>query len=378
MPKPMKVALVHDWLARRGGAERVLLAMHEMYPEAPIYTAIYNPENFPEFAKAEVHTTWLNNIKLARSRHQLFPIARAIAYRGIDLSDYDLVISSCSAESKYVKTGPNTLHICYCYTPIRYYWSDYDWYRKHPPFGGLLGFVATKLVLPLVIRPLRWNDYRLAQKVDLYVTQSKYIQGRIKKYYDRDSVVIHPPTDTKQFLELKKNPKDFYLIVGRQVSYKRLDLAVEAFNELGLPLVVAGTGEEIARQQPRAKSNIDFRGFVPDEELLHLYADAKAVLYPQEEDYGLVPVEAQAAGTPVIAYNKGGATETVVDGTTGVLFDQQTADDLVNAVKRFETLLFDPQVLRDHAKKFDDVVFKRELKAYVGKAYDEFKEKGKK
>ncbi len=369
----MKIAIVHDWLVMRGGAERVVATLHEMWPEAPIYTAAYTPEKFPEFATADVRTTWLDKISLAKRKHQLFSIPRAWAFRGLDLSEYDVVISSCSAESKYVKTGPNTLHICYCYTPIRYYWSDYDWYRQHPPFG-VFNPIA-KLVLPFLIGHLRDQDYKLAQRVNIYLTQSKNIQEKIKKYYNRDSTVIHPPTDTSKFLGLKKGNGDFYLIVGRQVAYKRLDLAVDAFNELGLPLVVAGTGEEIAVQRPRAKKNIALRGFVSDTELLQLYADAKAVLYPQEEDYGLVPVEAQAAGTPVIAYNRGGAAETVVDGETGVLFDQQTPEALIAAVHRFERLSFNPHTLREHAKKFDESVFRRELTEFVDTAYREFKTK---
>jgi glycosyltransferase involved in cell wall biosynthesis len=365
-----KVALVHDWLVSRGGAERVLDVLHEMWPDAPIYTAAYTPEKFPEFAHADIRTTWLDKISLAKRKHQLFSIPRAWAFRGLDLSEYDIVISSCSAESKYVRTGPNTLHICYCYTPIRYYWSDYDWYRQHPPFGALNPIA--KFILPALIGYLRRQDYAMAQKVNVYLTQSKNIQAKIKKYYNRDSTVIHPPTDTSQYLKLKKNQGDFYLIVGRQVAYKRLDLAVDAFNELGLPLVVAGTGEEIAVQRSRAKANIDFRGFVSDDELLQLYADAKAVLYPQDEDYGLVPVEAQAAGTPMIALNRGGAAETVIDGETGVLFDEQSAKALVAAVKRFQTLTFDPAKLREHAKKFDVAVFERQLREFVDSAYVKF------
>ncbi len=349
----------------------MLDVLHQVWPEAPIYTSLYNPDVFPEFAEAEVHSTWLNHIKLAQKKHQLFAVPRGWVYRSINLSDYDLVVSSCSAESKYVKTGPNTLHICYCYTPIRYYWSDYDWYLKHPPFGALNPLV--KFVLPALIGYLRRQDYNMAQKVDLFVTQSEYIRQRIKKYYNRDSVVIHPPTNTALFINLKKEPGDYYLIVGRQVAYKRLDLAVDAFNELGLPLVVAGAGEEIPAQKPRAKANIDFRGFVPDSELPQLYANAKAVLYPQEEDYGLVPVEAQAAGTPVIAYGKGGASETVVDGTTGVLFNEQTSTGLVEAILRFQKLKFDPKVLREHAKKFDEEVFKKKIREFVEGEYSKFK-----
>lgn len=366
----MKVALVHDWMVSFGGAERVLLELHQMWPDAPIYTAAYEPAKFPMFANADIRPTWLNQIKLAKRKHQLFSIPRAWAFRGLDLSDYDLVISSCSAESKYVKTGPNTLHICYCYTPIRYYWSDYQWYLDHPPFGLLNP--AVKLFLPAIIGLLRRQDYRLAQKVDIYVTQSRYIQAKIKKYYHRDSTVIHPPTDTNQFLNLNKRDGGYYLIVGRQVAYKRLDLAVDAFNELGLPLVVAGIGEEIAAQTARAKANIDFRGFVSDEQLPQIYADAKAVLYPQEEDYGLVPVEAQAAGTPVIAFGRGGAAETVIDGITGVLFTEQSPKGLIEAVRRFEDMRFDLAKLREHSKKFDAAVFRREFKAFALQAYADF------
>lgn len=367
----MKLAIVHDWLVARGGAERVVATMHEMWPDAPIYTAAYNPNKFPEFAGANVRTTWLDKIALAKKKHQLFSIPRAYAFKGLDLSEYDVVISSCSAESKYVKTGPNTLHICYCYTPIRYYWSDYDWYRAHPPFGFLNPLA--KLVLPFMIGWLRALDFKMASKVDVYVTQSRYIQGRIKKYYKRDAVVIHPPTDTSQFLNLKKDQDQYYLIVGRQVAYKRLDLAVDAFNELGLPLWVVGSGEEISVQQKRAKNNIVFKGYVGDSQLPQIYANAKAVLFPQEEDYGLVPVESQAAGTPVIAYGVGGAAETVVDGQTGVLFKTQTPEALIEAVRRFEKLQFDPAKLREHSKKFDAHVFKAQLKDFVDKEYAKFK-----
>lgn len=366
-----KVALVHDWMVSRGGAERVLYSMHELWPDAPIYTAAYDPSKFPEFANVDVRTTWLDRIKLAKTKHQLFSIPRAWAFKGLDLSDYDIVVSSCSAESKYVKTGPNTLHICYCYTPIRYYWSDYDWYIKHPPFGAFNPVV--RLVLPTLINYLRRQDYNMAQKIDIFLTQSVYIKAKIKKYYDREATIIHPPTDTTRFLNLPKKRGNYYLIVGRQVAYKRLDLAVDAFNELGLPLIVAGTGEEIARQKERSKSNIDLRGFVPDDELPGLYANALAVLFPQEEDYGLVPIEAQAAGTSVIAFGKGGAAETVIDGETGVLFDEQSPKALIEAVKRFQLLSFDPQKLREHAKKFDDATFKRELKQFVDHAYRNFR-----
>ncbi len=363
----LKVAIVHDWMVSYGGAERVVLALHEIWPDAPIYTAAYDPSKFPQFKNADIRTTWLNKIGLAKRKHQLFSIARAMAFRGLDLSDYDVVISSSSAESKYVKTGPNTIHICYCYTPIRYYWSDYDWYLKHPPFGWLNPLA--RLVLPLIIGPLRWYDYHKAQKVDYFVTQSNYIKGRIKKYYDRDAEVINPPTETERFLKLTKRHGDYFLIVGRQVAYKRLDLAINAFNRLGLPLVIAGTGEAIAEQRSRAKANIEFKGFVSEKELPQLYANARAVLYPQEEDYGMVPVEAQAAGTPVIAYGKGGAAETVIDRKTGVLFMPQTSGALILAIKSFTKLKFRPEVLREHSKQFDKKIFQTKIRQLVADKY---------
>ncbi|HSH31607.1 MAG TPA: glycosyltransferase, partial [Candidatus Saccharimonadales bacterium] len=237
----MKVALVHDWLVSPGGAERVLLDFHRLWPEAPIYTAAYEPVKFPEFRGADVRPTWLNRIALAKKKHQLFSIPRAWAFQSLDLSDYDLVLSSSSAESKYVRTGRKTLHICYCHTPIRYYWSDYDWYRQNPPFGALNP--VAKAVLPLLIPFLRRMDYRAAQKVDVFIANSVNVQDRIKKYYGRDCVVIYPPVSTTKFKTAEGAGK-YYLVLGRQVAYKRLDLAVDAFNELGLPLVVAGTGEE--------------------------------------------------------------------------------------------------------------------------------------
>jgi glycosyltransferase involved in cell wall biosynthesis len=258
-----KVALVHHWLVSRGGAEKVLYELHQMYPDAPIYTAAYTPEKFPEFADVDVRVTWLDKLPLAKKKHQFFPVLRGLAFKSLDLSAYDLVISSCSAEAKYVRTGPNTLHICYCHTPIRYYWSDYAWYLAHPPFGKL-NWLA-QLLLPIMIGWLKRLDYKAAQGVDVYVANSKAVQQRIKKYYHRDATVVYPCVDTAPLAALERTSGGYYLIVGRQVAYKRLDLAVEVFNELGLPLKVVGEGEEIARQKSLAKANIEFLGWVDDE-----------------------------------------------------------------------------------------------------------------
>lgn len=368
MAKP-KIAIVHDWMVSPGGAEKVVYSLHKMYPDAPIYVAAYDPAKFPEFADADVRPTWLNKIKLAKTKHQLFTIPRAWAFKGLDLSEYDVVISSSSAESKYVKTGPNTLHICYCHTPIRYYWSDYDWYRQHPPFGAL-NFLA-KGLLPLMIGSLRRMDYKAAQKVNEYIANSTTVQARIKKYYNRDSTVIYPPVNTTRFTAPHED-KGYYLVVGRQVAYKRLDLLVDAFNELNLPLKVAGAGEEIETQRSRANENITFLGRVSDAELAELYAGAKGFMFPPEEDFGIVPVEAMSAGCPVIAYGKGGALDYVVENKTGIFFAPQTAEAIVKAVEAFEDMQFDDTVLRAKAKEFDEAVFMKKIAAFVDSHLESF------
>lgn len=362
----MRVALVHDWLVSPGGAERVLLDFHRLWPRAPIYTAAYEPAKFPEFRDADVRPTWLNRIALAKRKHQLFSVPRAWAFKGLDLSGYDLVLSSSSAESKYVRTGQKTLHICYCHTPVRYYWSDYDWYRQNPPFGPLNPLAQA--ALPVLIPFLRRMDYRAAQKVDVFVANSVNVQQRIEKYYGRDSAVIYPPVSTGRF-KVAQGAGEYYLVLGRQVAYKRLDLAVDAFNELGLPLVVAGTGEEIKVQRPRSNSNIRYVGRVPEEELPDLYAKATALIFPAEEDFGIVPVEAQACGRPVIAFGQGGALETVVEGKTGLFFNEQTAESLVEEVRRFQAMTWDPGAIRAHAEKFDETVFVSRIKEFVETEY---------
>jgi glycosyltransferase involved in cell wall biosynthesis len=370
-----KVALVHHWLVSPGGAERVLYELHQMWPSAPIYTAAYSPEKFPEFANADVRPTWLNKVPFAKTKHQLFPVLRGLSFKMLDLSKYDLVISSCAAEAKFVKTGPNTLHICYCHTPIRYYWSDYEWYLEHPPFGALNPIA--KIVLPLMIGYLRRLDYQAAQSVDFYVANSGTVQERISKYYKRESVVIYPPILTKPLLQLPRTADGYYLVVGRQVAYKRLDLAVDTFNRLGLKLKVVGVGEEVNRQKLRSKSNIEYLGWVPDEDRNRLFAGALGFIWPQEEDFGMTALEAMAAGCPVIAYNRGGAQEYMTDSETGVLFDEQTVSSLTKAIRRFEAIDFDEMKVRDRAKEYDVAVFRQKLQSFVSEKMLEFNEAGK-
>jgi glycosyltransferase involved in cell wall biosynthesis len=341
-----------------------------MYPEAPIYTSAYIPEKFPEFAKADVRTTFLDKIPWLKHKHQLFPIFLGLPFKTLNMDEYDLVISSCAAEAKYVRTKPSTLHICYCHTPVRYYWTDYEWRLHNLPFGRL-NWLA-RIVFPLVVGLLRRIDYAAAQQVGVFIANSKHIRARIKQYYHRDSTVIYPPIDTQGLLRAPVGPRDYYLIVGRQVAAKRLDVAVDAFNELGLPLKVVGAGEELDRQRPRAGRNIEFLGRVSDEERNRLFAGAKGFVFPPEEDFGMVPLEAMAAGTPVIAFNKGGAPEYVTDGETGVLFDEQTGEALAAAVRRFEAMAFDEKVLRARAKEFDVAVFRERIRGFVDAEWDKF------
>lgn len=366
-----KIALVHHWLVSRGGAEKVLYELHQMYPDAPIYTAAYIPQKFPEFAAADVRTTFLDKIPYLKHKHQLFPVFLGLPFKTLDMSEYDIVISSCAAEAKYVRTNSKTLHICYCHTPVRYYWTDYEWRLRNLPFGRF-NWLA-RVVFPLVVGILRRVDYKGAQGVDVYVAISRHIQRRIKKYYHHDSTVINPPIQTEQLLSLPRRVSDYYLIVGRQVAAKRLDIAIDAFNTLGLKLKIAGTGEEIDRQRQRAKSNIEFLGWISDEERDQLYAGAKAFIFPPEEDFGLVPLEAMAAGTPVIAYNAGGAQEYVTDGETGVLFDNQTGSSLAAAVQRFEGMSFDELVIRDNARKYDVSIFRERMGRFVEDEWRKFR-----
>lgn len=341
-----------------------------MYPEAPIYTTAYLPEKFPEFADAKVHTTFLNYIPWLRRHHQLFPIFLGTPFKTFRMNQYDIVISSCAAEAKYVRTGENTLHVCYCHTPVRYYWTDYEWRLQNMPFG-LLNPIA-RIVYPVLIGLLRKIDYAGAQGVDVYIANSEHIKRRIKQYYHRDSTVIYPPISTEQFLDAPSGKRDYYLVLGRQVASKRLDIAVDAFNELGLPLKVAGTGEDIAVQRPRAKANIEFLGRVSEEDKAGLLAGAKGFIFAPEEDFGMTPIEAMAAGCPVIAYGSGGALESVVEGVTGTFFGEQTSASLMEAVKRFETMPFDEAVIREHAKSFDASIFRQKIAAFVANSWDKF------
>jgi glycosyltransferase involved in cell wall biosynthesis len=356
--RDMRHALVHDWLNQYGGAERVLETLVEMYPSAPLFTSLYWREGMPaQYREWDIRTSWLDRAPGIYRHHQPYLPLYPLAFRSFDLSGYDVVLSNKSGFCHGVPTG-NALHICYCLAPTRYVWN-LDAYAERETLGR-----AARIALKPIIAWLRRWDYAAAQRVTHFVAISREIQGRIRKYYNRDAIVIHPPVDLHRYQPAPSHD-DFYLIVSRLIPYKRIDLAIEAFNRLGRPLWIVGDGRDAERLQSLAEPTIKFLGRVPDSDLPDLVARCAAFVFPGHEDFGIAPVEAQAAGRPVIAFGAGGALDTVIDGQTGVLFAAQTVDALIDAVRRLDALDFDPIALRANAARFDKEVFKQKLGAFV-------------
>ncbi len=359
----MKVALVCDWLTGIGGAERVLLSLHEMYPKAPIYTSQYDPEKIDWFKDADVRTTWLQ--KLPKSMKKFLPLLRAYSFSRLDLSEYDLVISSSGAEAKGVKTGPNTIHISYCHSPTQYYWTRKNEYLKNPGFPFGLNWVA-KLGLKVLVEPLKAWDKRAAKRPTYIVTNSNHTKEMIKKYYKRDADVIYPPVDIDRF-KLKSNApsRHGFVIAGRQTPYKRVDLAIEACNRLKVPLIVIGNGPEHKRLEKLAGRTITFLTSVNDLLIVNQFQSALGFIFPNLDDFGIVAVEALAAGTPVIAYKKGGSLDYIKEGQNGLFFTQQTVGNLANVLEVALTKKFDYPKVSESAEKFSANNFKTELKKFV-------------
>jgi glycosyltransferase involved in cell wall biosynthesis len=363
----MRLALVHDWLNQVGGAEDVLTELVDLYPGAPLYTSIYWRDKMPAaWRNWPIRTLWMDRLPGIYRHHQPYLPLYPLAFAGLDLSEYDVVLSNKSGFCHGVHTGPDTLHICYCLAPTRYVWQ-YDAYIKREGIGMALQTVG----LPLIKALQRW-DYAAAQQVDHFIAISSEIQERIQRYYQRESVVIYPPVDTDRFTPCDEI-EDYYLVVSRLIPYKRIDLAVAACTQLGLPLIVGGSGRDRARLESIAGPTIKFVGYVPDADLPRLMARCKAFIFPGLEDFGITPVQAEAAGRPVIAYRGGGALDTVVPGVTGEFFDDLTVESLVNVLKQFDASHYSPAAIRKHALKFDRDVFQRELTAYVEQAYAAFK-----
>ncbi|MFA5157490.1 MAG: glycosyltransferase [Candidatus Omnitrophota bacterium] len=369
----MKIAIVHDYLIQYGGAEKVVEALHGMYPEAPIYTSAYLPGRLPaSFRAMDIHTSFIQSLPFLETSFKKYLVLYPMAFESFNLEGYDVVVSSSSGFAKGVRTGPATLHICYCYSPARFLW-DYDRYIEKEPLAGI-----TKFILSMVIRPLRNRDMQSSKGVRHFIAISNNIREKIKRIYRRPSDVIYPPVSVSG-LTVSTCKEDYFLVVSRLVAYKRIDLVIEAFNRLRKPLRIVGDGPYRSALEKMAGSNVAFLGSMDQESLWESYRHCRAVIFPGDEDFGIVPVEAQAFGRPVIAYASGGALETVRDGVTGVFFKQATAEALVSAVERFEGLesSFDPAEIRRNALRFDKTVFEAELKRFIDTKYAEFQKKGK-
>lgn len=353
----MKVALVYDRVNKFGGAERVLLSLHQIFPDAPLYTLVYDPESAPWAKVFKVIPTFINKIGFLRNKHEWLAPFATMAFETLDLKEYDVVISITSGDAKSVITKPNQLHVCYCLTPTRYFWSGAEEYAKDKKVRMAKRF----------FNYFRTVDLLTSKRPDRYIAISKEVKNRIKKYYQRDSSVIYPCIDNKFYTNkpIKASERDGYLIVSRLVPYKKVDLAIRAFNKMKLPLTVVGRGSELSKLIKIAGPTISFMGAVGDEELIDLYRHAKAVIFPQEEDYGLVPIESQACGTPVIAFGRGGALETIVDKKTGIFFEEQNTGSLISAVEKFEKLKFDPQECLANALQFNNERFSKSFEKEI-------------
>ncbi|MBL7053190.1 MAG: glycosyltransferase [Candidatus Portnoybacteria bacterium] len=361
----MKVALVHDYLNQYGGAERVLEAFTQIFPKAPIFTLLYDEKKTGyAFKGKEIHTSFMQKVPLVKSHHRPFLMLMPLAVEQFDLSEYDLVLSDSHAYAKGIITPADTLHICYCHTPIRYAWDDSHKYIEEFGYSNLI-----KKIIPFFMNYIRVWDEQASQRVDKFIANSDFVAKRIEKYYRRESQVIHPPVKAS-FFYIAPKPDKYFLMVGRFLPYKRFDLAINAFNELGWPLKIIGDGPERKKLQAKSKPNIEFVGLVPDNKLKDYYAHCKAFIFPQEEDFGITAVEAMASGRPVIAYKSGGALEIIKPGITGLFFKKQTAKDLIRVLKKFNSNSFDPNIIRDRAMKFDQERFKKNIKNFINEHWN--------
>lgn len=350
----MNIALVHEWILNVAGSEKVLLAMKDIFPDADIYTSVFDPGKAKEFKKFDVKTSYLQKLPFVKKKRELLIPLTPFAFEQFDLAKYDLVISNTTMAAKGVITKPETIHVSYCNTPPRYLWDpSVDPRAKIGSFGLLRRNVTYNMRI--------W-DRLAADRVDYFLANSHYIAKRIKKFYGRDSVVVYPPVDIANFkIDQSVERGDHYLFVGRLINYKKCDIIIQAFNELKLPLRVVGFGPDEAKLRRMAGKNIQFAVVKTDIALVEEYQSAKALIFPAEEDFGIVPIEAMACGTPVIAFYRGGATESVIDGETGLFFNEQTSELIVQAIGQFNKMRFDQNQIRQRAEKFSTENFKKNV-----------------
>ncbi|MDW8405466.1 glycosyltransferase [Chloroflexus sp.] len=357
----MRVALVHDYLNQYGGAERVLEALHELFPAAPVYTSIFDPATMPvTYQQWDIRTSFMQRLPAWRTQFRRYVALYPTAFERFDLSNYDLIISSSSAFAKGVIPRPGALHICYCHTPMRFAWRTGDYVAREQ----INGFQAK--LLPFLLNYLRIWDTVSANRVDLFVANSREVAGRIARYYRRPAIVIPPPVDLPPYEP--RPPAEFYLAGGRLIPYKRLELVIEAFNRLRLPLKIFGDGRDRSRLERMAGPNIEFLGWVDEATRLDLFARCRAFIFPGEEDFGITPLEVLAVGRPVIAYAAGGALETLIEGVTGRFFYQPTAAALAAAVALSRTDPVDSLALRRHAERFSRERFLAAMRAFIDEA----------
>lgn len=366
-----RIAIVHEWFTGMRGGEKCVEALCELFPQATLYTLVHVHGSVSEtIEQMPIHTSFIQRVPFARTRYRHYLPLFPLAVERFDLRGYDIVISSHHAVAKGVKTDPTTLHICYCHTPMRYIWHLYDDY-----FGAGKASTFTRTAMRLCVGYLRRWDVRTARNPHHFIANSQNVRRRILELYQRDAAVIYPPVDTARFRPAAAGDQ-YFLIVSALVPYKRIDLAIEAFNHSGEQLLIIGDGPERERLRSLAAPNISFLGWQPDDALVEYYANCKALIFPGEEDFGIVPVEAMASGKPVIAYAKGGALETVIDTPTlktGVLFAQQTKEALHEAIERFKQTSFSPDLLRRHALQFDRSVYKQKMASFIMKEWERFR-----
>lgn len=354
-----KIAIVHDYLNQFGGAERVVAALHEMFPDAPVYTSIYDAKKMPPvFKSMDIRASFMQKIPFIMRFYRYFFWLYPKAFEGFDLSEYDLIISSSSAYAKGIKKRDDAVHVCYCHNPMRFVWR-YDDYIKQEKIAP-----SPKKLLSYFLEGLKKWDLKTNKGVDYFIANSRVVAGRIRSFYGREPVVISPPIECGKF-SLSQNDGDYFLLVSRLNYYKKIDIAVSAFSGLGIPLKIVGTGPAKDMLLKNAAVNIDFLGNVDDNRLRELYAECRALIFTEEADFGMVVLETAASGRPAIAYKKGGSEETIIPGQTGLFFDEQAPESLADAVRRFEKMKFDKDTIRKHAEKFDKAVFKQKLMGFL-------------
>ena len=376
----MKIAIVHDWLTGMRGGEKCLEVLCKLYPSADLFTLLHIPGSVSQIIESHsIHTSFIQNLPFVKSKYRYYLPLMPFAIECFDLRKYDLILSSSHCVAKSVKPRQGSLHICYCHTPMRYIWDQFDQYFCRVK-SGLIPWGVMMMLRPLL---QQW-DSKTSCRVDDYIANSRHVQKRIKKYYLRDATIIHPPVDTKRFKPSGEKKKDYFLIVSAFAPYKRVDLAVEAFNKLGYPFVVVGEGQDAGLLRRIALSNIRFEGWLDDMSICELYASCRAFVFCGEEDFGISLLEAQAMGRPVIALGQGGALETVIPdrktwkpetgisenktiNPTGVFFYEQSSEDLIRAIEHFESVesQFDAEKIQEHAAQFDVAIYANRIKKFI-------------